>query len=98
MADLPMGRWQLTVPLLLLCVTAPAGASPEGIEFFEKKIRPLLSDNCFKCHGEEKQKGHLRLDSLEALLAGGESGTVVMANQPEKSRLIKAVTYDDADL
>ena len=51
----------------------PANPSAEGIEFFEKKIRPLLADNCVKCHGAEKQKGGLRLDSLEMALKGGDN-------------------------
>ena len=41
--------------------------SPEGIQFFESKIRPLLVDNCHKCHGNEKQKGNLQLVSRETL-------------------------------
>jgi len=42
-----------------------SAAEPDaaGIEFFERKLRPLLAENCFSCHGAEKQKGHLRLDS-----------------------------------
>src|SRR6266850_414391 len=101
MADLPMGRWQLTVPLLLLCVTAPAGASPDGVEFFEKKIRPLLVDNCFKCHsaGSEKLKGSLKLDTREDALKGGESGKpALIPNDPDKSLLIEAVRYGNPDL
>jgi len=49
-------------------------ASPEDLTFFESRIRPLLAERCFSCHSEEKQKGHLRLDSLQAMLAGGENG------------------------
>jgi len=69
-----------------------------GIEFFERKVRPLLAENCFSCHGEEKQKSHLRLDSPAAIRAGGEGGAVIVAGQPEKSRLLIAVSYQDEDL
>ena len=50
------------------------GAEPEvdSIDFFERKVRPVLAANCFECHGDKKQKGELRLDSLDAILAGGE--------------------------
>ncbi|MHC5540251.1 c-type cytochrome domain-containing protein, partial [Singulisphaera rosea] len=44
------------------------------VEFFEKQIRPVLVERCQSCHGPEKQKGGLRLDSRAALLAGGDSG------------------------
>jgi len=69
-----------------------------GIEFFERKVRPLLAESCYTCHGEEKQKNHLRLDSTAAIRAGGESGPVIVPEHPEKSRLVIAVGYQDEDL
>ena len=75
-----------------------ADASAEGIEFFEKKIRPLLADNCFKCHGNGKKKGNLQLDSRAGLLRGGDSGPAIIAGQPEQSLLIKAIHYQDDNL
>lgn len=68
------------------------------LEFFERKIRPLLTERCVSCHGEEKQKGHLRLDSPEGIRAGGDGGSVIEGGAPEKSRLIRAVRYADEDL
>ncbi|MBI3736522.1 hypothetical protein HY256_08425, partial [Candidatus Sumerlaeota bacterium] len=53
-----------------------------GFEFFEKKIRPLLSENCFACHGPAKQKSGLRLDTRAGLLAGGEIGVDKNGFQP----------------
>ena len=75
-----------------------AEPSPAGLEFFERKVRPLLAEQCYSCHGAEKQKGHLRLDSPGAIRAGGESGAVVVAGDPAKSRLIIAVGYQSEDL
>jgi cytochrome c553 len=73
-----------------------AAESPAaGIEFFEKKIRPLLVDNCFKCHGNGKKKGNLQLDSRASLLKGGDSGPAIVPGQPEQSLLIKAIGYQD---
>ncbi|MSU63246.1 MAG: DUF1553 domain-containing protein [Pedosphaera sp.] len=69
-----------------------------GVEFFERKVRPLFAENCFSCHGEEKQKSHLRLDSTAAIRAGGEGGSIIVPEQPEKSRLVIAVSYQDEDL
>ena len=88
--------------LLALCLRA-AGAefTPEGIEFFEKRIRPVLVERCYKCHSadSEKLKGRLRLDSRETLLQGGESGKpAVTPGDPAKSRLLEAVRYENPDL
>jgi len=67
--------------------------TPEQIQFFESKIRPILVENCQRCHGEKKQNGSLRLDSGAAVLAGGESGPAIVPGEPEKSRLIEAINY-----
>jgi mono/diheme cytochrome c family protein len=68
-------------------------AAPEQIEFFEKQVRPVLADQCYKCHGPEKQKGGLRIDSREALLKGGEDGAVVVPGKPEESSFIKSINH-----
>jgi mono/diheme cytochrome c family protein len=67
-------------------------ATPEQEQFFEAKIRPLLSKNCFTCHTREASGG-LRLDSREALIKGGKNGMVVTPGDPESSRLIQALRY-----
>jgi hypothetical protein len=63
------------------------------IQFFESRVRPVLVNNCFKCHSDKKQKGGLRLDSRAALLKGGTSGPGVIPGRPSDSRLIHAVNY-----
>src|SRR5262245_38261127 len=66
-------------------------ASREGLEFFEKKIRPVLVDNCYACHSEQTKKpqGGLLLDSIEGMLKGGSSGAPALTpGDPEKSLLI----------
>ncbi len=91
--------------LLLAPVTAqeqkaPA-PTPEGVEFFEKRIRPVLVEKCYKCHSVlpgSKVKAELLLDTREGLLKGGESGPAVVPGDPAKSLLIKAIRYDDEDL
>ncbi len=73
------------------------GAPPSaaGIEYFERKIRPLLSEHCYGCHAEDAETIHggLRLDSPVALAAGGDSGPVVVPGDPASSLLIETVTY-----
>src|SRR5881394_995090 len=102
MAELRMGRFLvILLALLLLRSAALAQPSPEGIEFFEKKIRPLLIENCYKCHSasSEKLKGGFRLDSKELAHKGGESGKLaIVPGDAEKSLLIEAVRYNNTDL
>ena len=72
--------------------------SPEGIQFFESKIRPLLVNNCHECHGNEKHKGNLQLNSRKTILRGGDSGAAIVPGDPAKSLLIEAVKYTNPDL
>ena len=71
--------------------------TPEQVEFFEKKIRPIFVERCYKCHSAqaEKVKGGLLLDSREGLLKGGESGPAIVPGDPEKSILIRAIRQTD---
>jgi hypothetical protein len=77
-----------------------APADPTGVDFFEKKVRPLLAARCYGCHGAAaaKVRGGLRLDSREAILAGGNSGPAVVPGDPNRSLLIKAVRHSLPDL
>ena len=74
--------------------------SPEGAEFFEKKVEPILKENCFKCHSHsaEKIKGGLVLDSVDGALTGGDTGPAIVPGDLAKSLLITAVVYKDDDL
>jgi cytochrome c553 len=79
----------------------PQEPSREGLEFFEKKIRPALAENCYACHSEKSKRpqGGLLLDSVEAMLKGGASGQpAIVPGDPEKSLLIKAIRHTDAKL
>src|SRR5262245_200540 len=72
--------------------------SAEDREFFEKKIRPLLVESCFKCHSGPKAKGKLWLDTRAGLLKGGESGPAVVPGDVKKGLLLKAISYENAEL
>src|SRR5262249_28205973 len=93
-------RMRMKAPLIVslaLLSAAPAWAappSPEAIEFFEKRVRSVLVEHCYACHGPKKQKASLRLDSEAALLKGGESGKIVIPGEPDKSLLIRAVRHE----
>jgi cytochrome c553 len=96
-------RWGGLV-LLALLPSAPAPAADEpsaaGIEFFEKKVRPVLVKHCYACHSAEakKLKGELHLDTRAGVLAGGSSGPAVVPGEPDKSLLIRAVRHADESL
>ena len=88
--------------LFFIVSLGPAWSTPEftrkQIVHFEERIRPLLAENCFKCHSEKKQKGGLRLDSRTSILTGGDSGPAAVAGDHNSSLLIEAVGYRNADL
>jgi hypothetical protein len=67
-------------------------------QFFEQNVRPLLAENCYTCHGDKKQKGGLRLDSLEAILKGGESGPAVVPGKPDESLIVEAINYEGLEM
>ena len=78
--------------------TAPP-ITAEQRDFFERKIRPVLADKCYKCHAEdaEKIKGGLTLDTREGMLRGGDNGAAVVPGNLKESLLIEAVHYDNKD-
>ena len=78
---------------MIAFATCAQAANPSD-DFFEQKIRPLLTEQCLKCHGEKKQQGGLRLDSREALLKGGDSGPALVPGKPDASLMIRAIRHD----
>src|SRR4030095_5238249 len=74
----------------------PPAAAKTGVTF-DKDIKPLFEKSCVKCHGAEKQKGKLRLDSLEAALKGGENGEDVIKGNSAKSSLVLSISRLDED-
>jgi hypothetical protein len=72
----------------------------DGVDFFERKIRPVLVQECYSCHSAEakKHKGGLLLDTKRGVLDGGDTGPAIVAGKPNESLLIKAIRYSDPDL
>ena len=62
-------------------------------DFFEAKIRPVLAEHCFKCHGPRKQESGLGLDSRDSMICGSDNGPVVVPGRPKKALLIEAIGY-----
>ncbi|MCP4811821.1 MAG: c-type cytochrome, partial [Planctomycetaceae bacterium] len=87
------------VLLLITGTTAYAedtnSPSPEDIEFFEKKVRPVLAARCYACHSNRSKsvKGGLKVDSREGLIAGGDSGSAIVPGKPQESLFIAAIQF-----
>jgi hypothetical protein len=80
--------------------TANGSSIPsDQLDFFEKKIRPVLADKCYKCHAEdaEKIKGGLTLDTREGIRRGGDNGPAVVPGELKESLLIEAIRYGNKE-
>lgn len=78
-------------------VRETANSRDEQMAFFESRIRPVLAERCWKCHGKGgKAKGDLRLDSRASLLQGGKRGPAISPRNPEESLLLQAIRHDPA--
>ena len=97
-----MNHWPriLLFPVFLLALAraALAATPPTAENVFAQQVRPLLENKCFQCHGAEKQKGRLRLDSRAAILKGGETGPAIIPGDAAKSLLLQAVRHATKDL
>src|SRR5215212_6769986 len=87
------------VVLLLRGVAAAQPPDAAGVEFFEKKIRPVLVQHCYACHSEEARKnkklrGGLLLDTREGVLRGGDSGPALVPGKVKEGHLLAALRYD----
>ena len=80
---------------ITVCPWAADAQTPEQVDFFEKRVRPVLANNCYGCHSLQAPQplSGLRLDSHEALLKGGDRGPAVVPGDPSRSRLIQAVRH-----
>jgi hypothetical protein len=97
---MPPSRHPFLVLVAALLTAARGLAAEDPHELFERRIRPVLVDQCHSCHGAAaaKPKAGLLLDSRDALLRGGESGPALVPGDPERSLLIRAIGYHDPDL
>jgi cytochrome c553 len=87
-----VNRAVLLLPFLLV-----AAGNGDDADLFERRVRPVLVETCFKCHGGTKTSGDLRVDTLEALLKGGKSGAAIVPGKPEGSLLMRAIRHEADD-
>ncbi|MFO1488124.1 MAG: c-type cytochrome domain-containing protein [Verrucomicrobiota bacterium] len=74
----------------------PAAAKKENVTF-DKDIKPLFEASCVRCHGAERPKGGIRLNTLEGVLKGGKEGKIVEVGNSEKSELVISVSQLDPE-
>src|SRR5436189_2558507 len=86
----------IAIAVALVCSSNGRGRAADKVDF-AKQIQPILQNNCVKCHGPEKQKGKLRLDSKEAALKGGKDGPAFVAGDAAKSEMYRRITLPKSD-
>ena len=98
----PVALFLTTAAFAFAADTAKPAApiSSADLEFFETQIRPVLADQCYRCHSSqsEKLRGELNLDTRAGTLEGGESGPALVPGKPDDSLLIEAIRYGNPDL
>ncbi|MEQ9410420.1 MAG: PSD1 and planctomycete cytochrome C domain-containing protein [Fuerstiella sp.] len=88
----------------LICVSASADDSSVDdaarLDFFEKKIRPVLVEHCYQCHSADSRslKAGLRLDTADGLRTGGDSGPAVLPGKPGDGQLLSALRYESFEM
>ena len=96
-----MFNWRKSSGIFLLASLMLAAGKPSGVEIqYNRDIRPILSENCFACHGADSasRKAGLRLDHFENATNQLESGvTAIVPGQPEKSELVRRIFLADDD-
>jgi len=73
-------------------------AERQAAHFFETKVRPILAQHCFNCHGPREQKSDLRLDRRDHFFLGGAGGPIVEAGNLDESTLIQAVRWEGYEM
>lgn len=83
----------------IFCGHSLAAPTPQQLEFFESRIRPILAQECYECHSTAtKQKGGLVLDSRPGWQTGGDSGDAIKPGDPQNSLLIQTLKHEHDDL
>jgi hypothetical protein len=82
---------------VLVALSPDSARAEDGVDFFEKKIRPVLAEHCYKCHSSQarKLKGGLRLDTLAGIRKGGDTGPLFVPSKPKQSLLIAVLHHEE---
>ena len=74
-------------------LAADSKPTAEAVEFFEKKVRPVLAEQCYSCHGAKKQSASLRLDRKADFLKGGDNGPAVAAQDSFEGGIVSSGSH-----
>jgi hypothetical protein len=104
--NMPIGSYVVSALSICIALTLEIGSAPGAdtrLEFFEKKVRPVLVAHCYECHsadadGRGKLKAGLAVDTRAGLLKGGESGASVTPGKPAESLLLSAMKHDGLEM
>ncbi|HEV7281791.1 MAG TPA: PSD1 and planctomycete cytochrome C domain-containing protein [Pirellulaceae bacterium] len=83
---------------VLLTLSARAVLADEGVDYFKKRVRPLLVAKCYACHSGTKNSGGLSLETAAGWRKGGESGPAIVPGEPDESLLIDAVEHGSLEM
>src|SRR5438876_3968809 len=86
----------LIAAVVLAFAPGPPVMAADTVDF-NRQIKPILEVNCVRCHGPEKPKGRLRLDTLAGALKGGENGTALVPGKPDQSPLYTSTILPAGD-
>ncbi len=93
---MPLRNHFISAAALVAFASPTRADDAKGLEFFEKRIRPILVENCYECHSADAQankklRGGLYLDSRDGVRKGGDSGPAIVPGDPKNSLLLKAL-------
>ena len=96
-SGLASGAWVAVLLLVSVVAAAPSATEPAESVDFQRDVRPILSDNCFQCHGPDSKTrmAELRLDTREGAFAQRENGTPIVAGDPQASLLYQRIATKD---
>ncbi|MEZ0389109.1 MAG: DUF1549 domain-containing protein, partial [Verrucomicrobium sp.] len=97
---MPARSFHLTMLSLAAAAGVAAASDGDGVDFFEKRIRPVLVEQCYECHSVKagKAKGGLQVDTREGMRLGGDTGAAVVPGDPAHSLLLAAISHAEPDL
>ena len=100
MHSTPLSHLFPLLPLLLCSNAFAAEPTAKDLDFFEKRIRPVLVESCYECHSQNAKivRGGLVLDTRIGIRQGGDSGPAVVPNQVDESLLISALKFEDFEM